>query len=600
MTVHRPARRFRLTALFITALFALAACGAEVSSELSISDDESGTRKLVATIVEEDLEYLDGGIEATEAALSAQLPEQLSFEGITPATDAEEEDAGEASESYLATFELEFSDLADYRSKAQALIDLAVEQEGAESDDTLGDFDSKTVEVAFEQSDGPLLDGIVLEENFTGAELLEWTSYALVEEGVVAEEDAASIISSTGTESRVIIGEEEYESSEPFSISEGTDNRFSSVNVTITDSGATVDMTSSYDADDAADELAQQYLEDTGVGQVEESSEGSWTVALDESASLQEQLSGLLEMDDLEIQVEESANTEEGTLLTTLTGTGFSCPAVCIDIPYISLDWGSDDLTPVDETVDGTTFTISYERAVRIDQVEIDTEVGLSGTVGQTYRFTVGSSQVEAFGEDLQSIFTPPEGTGSVETEAQDDATIFIATLDAAEPAELNATLDEFLPGSAVTLDGFDGIWPNYRVVASSFGVEALGVTPEQNLQLPFMHSADQDASSGVNADLNAEQTEYLVVASGPTLTGLITLGVLVVVLVVAIVLIVVFRKRIAAGLRSAQAHSQAAAQQRNATEPTAVYATSPAGLSVELLEDDAAWQADFTEAKLH
>src|SRR5699024_6083925 len=158
---------------------------------------------------------------------------------------------------------------------------------------------------------------------------------------------------------------------------------------------------------------------------------------------------------------------------------------------------------PVDETVDGTTFTISYERAVRIDQVEIDTEVGLSGTVGQTYRFTVGSSQVAAFGEDLQSIFTPPEGTGSVETEAHDDATVFIATLDSTEPEELNATLDEFLPGSAVTLDGFDGIWPNYRVVTSSFGVEALGVTPEQNLQLPFMHSADQDASSGVNADLN-------------------------------------------------------------------------------------------------
>jgi len=68
----------------------------------------------------------------------------------------------------------------------------------------------------------------------------------------------------------------------------------------------------------------------------------------------------------------------------------------------------------------------------------------------------------------------------------------------------------------------------------------------------------------------------------------------------VVIVLIVVFRKRIAAGLRSAQAHSQAAAQQRNATEPTAVYATQPAGSSVQLLEDDAAWQADFTEAKLH
>lgn len=82
------ARRFRLTAMLAAGLFILAACGAEVSSELKISEDESGTRTLVATIVEEDLEYLEGGIEATETALQSQLPEQLSFAGLIEASAA--------------------------------------------------------------------------------------------------------------------------------------------------------------------------------------------------------------------------------------------------------------------------------------------------------------------------------------------------------------------------------------------------------------------------------------------------------------------------------------------------------------------------------
>lgn len=581
----------------------LAACGAQVSSELEFSDDESGTRTLVATIAEEDLEYLEDGIEATEAALQAHLPEQLSFAGIAEASD-ETEEAADASDSYLATFELEFSDRADYAAKAQALLDLAVEKEEAVRDSSQGEVQQKTAEVVFEQSEGPLLDGVILDENFTGAELLDWASYALVEEGVVAEEESSSIIGSAGTESRVVIGGEEYESSEPFSVSEGTDHRFSDVSVTMTDSGTVVELSAAFNSGDydTGFELGQQYLQDTGVGELESTDDGYWTVTLDDSASLQEQLSGLLGMEELEIQVEETANIENGTLLTTLNGTGFSCAAVCRDTPSIGVSWGSDSITPIDEEAEGDTFQVSYERGVRVEQVDVETTVGMSGNIGQTYRFAVDSSQVEAFGEDLQSVFAPPEGAGSIETETTDDATVFVTTLDAAEPADLNATLEEFLPGSSISVSGFEGIWPEYRVNVSSYGVQALGTTPAQSINLPVMHSANQDASTGLNDDLAADQTDYTVVASGPTLSGLITLGVIFVVVVAAIVLIVVFRKRIAAGLRSAQ--QQAAAMQTAtsaAQAPGSEHEHSAAAVPPEaLLHDDEAWQAEFSEAKLH
>ena len=603
-TAVKPvARRFRITALLTAALFVLAACGAEVRSELEFADDESGTRTLVATIAEDDLEYLEGGIDAAESALEAHLPEQLSFAGITEASD-EDEDAADSSDGYLATFELEFSDRADYAAKAQALLDLAVEKEEAVRDSSQGEVQQKTVEVVFEQSDGPLLDGVILDENFTGADLLDWASYALVEEGVVAEEESDSVIGSTGTESRVVIGGEEYESSEPFSVSEGTDHRFSNVSVTITDSGTVVELAAAFNSGDhdTGFELGQQYLEDTGIGELESTDDGYWTVTLDDSASLQEQLSGLLGMDELEIQVEETANVENGTLLTTLTGTGFSCAAACRDTPSIGVSWGSESITPIEEEAEGDTFHISYERGVRVEQVDVETTIGMSGNIGQTYRFAVDSGQVEAFGDDLESVFAPPEGTGSIETETTDRSTVFVTTLDAVEPAELNATLEEFLPGSSISVSGFEGIWPEYRVNVNSYGVQALGATPAQNVNLPIMHSANQDASNGLGDDLAAEQTEYTLVAAGPTLSGLITLGVIIVVVVAAIVLIVVFRKRIATGLRSAQ--QQVAAMQAAtpaAQAPGSQHERSAAAVPPEaLLQDDEAWQAEFSEAKLH
>src|SRR5690625_2592749 len=221
-------RRIRLAALLAVGGLTLAACGAQVSSELEVSDDQSGTRTNVASIAEEEIEELSGGIEAAEAALEAHLPDELNFAGISQ-TDSDEEEAAGETDSYLAEFELAFSDLDDYQTKAQALLDLAVEKEEAIRDSSEPDVDHTPVQVDFVDNDGPLLDGFILEENFTGSDPLDCTSYALVEDGVVDEENANSIIGSAGDESRVLFNGDEYEASEPFSISEGEDQRFSDV-----------------------------------------------------------------------------------------------------------------------------------------------------------------------------------------------------------------------------------------------------------------------------------------------------------------------------------------------------------------------------------
>ncbi|NLZ98619.1 MAG: hypothetical protein GX920_07360, partial [Micrococcus sp.] len=126
-------RRYGLIALLSVGTLVLAGCGAQVSSELELSDDLSGTRTIVAAIADEDIQELSGGLEATEAALESHLPDELGFEGIAEAGSTEETedqaDQTDTSDGYQAVFTLEFSDLDDYASQAQALLDLADERE---------------------------------------------------------------------------------------------------------------------------------------------------------------------------------------------------------------------------------------------------------------------------------------------------------------------------------------------------------------------------------------------------------------------------------------------------------------------------------------
>lgn len=285
-----------------------------------------------------------------------------------------------------------------------------------------------------------MLDGFVFEESFAGADLLDWTGYALLDEGVVTEENARGVISGSGEDGRLMINDEEYETGEPFELNEGTDRRFDYVNVSITDQGTQVELTANlvHGDHDVGIELPQQHLDEAGVGEVEHDS-GYFTVILDESEPLQGQLQTLLGAEGLEIEVEKTANIEDSSLVTTLHGTGFSCAAVCRDQPTISVD-GYGELTPSEEEAEGDSFTVAYKRNVPVDEVAIDTEVTLSGSISQTHRYSVPTQAAETFGDDLQSMFAPQEGAGTIETESTDDAVVYVAELDAADPDEFNST----------------------------------------------------------------------------------------------------------------------------------------------------------------
>ena len=112
-------------------------------------------------------------------------------------------------------------------------------------------------------------------------------------------------------------------------------------------------------------------------------------------------------------------------------------------------------------------------------------------------------------------------------------------------------------------LEGFT-VWPSYTVEVSSFGAESFGEVSSQTVSLPAMHSVDAEASNGLDEELNSQQSAYVLAASGPTLSGMLLVGGLIVLGMIIGILVLVFRKRIASGLRSAQEQAQTMAHTAN------------------------------------
>src|SRR5699024_4801755 len=96
----------------LTSAVLLAACGADVNTQLELDKNYSGERQFVLTMAESDADTLSGGVDAAEQAVQSHLPDALAFEGLESVEDG-----------YKATFTMQFDDVADYRHKLKALLD---------------------------------------------------------------------------------------------------------------------------------------------------------------------------------------------------------------------------------------------------------------------------------------------------------------------------------------------------------------------------------------------------------------------------------------------------------------------------------------------
>ena len=172
----RGAVRALRSALLAGVVLLLSACGAVISTTLTVNEDGSGVRTITATLSASDIaDHVTGGVAAIEGAITASLPSAMTYEGRTEGPEGES----------VFTFTVPFEDPEDYQEKVVSIL-------GAGG---VVDLDAGTRIVL---ADSVFRQGLEVEENFTSQDLLAWLVNSLVETGAVPA-DSSSNASEIGT-----------------------------------------------------------------------------------------------------------------------------------------------------------------------------------------------------------------------------------------------------------------------------------------------------------------------------------------------------------------------------------------------------------------
>lgn len=185
-----------------------AACGADISTKLTVDDSFNGTREITAVIDSDDITKVTGGAAALEQVIKESKPADMDY--------TVKNNGGNT----VITFTIKFSGLEEYRTKINNIIDAGRAE------------DSELVpEVVFETGKTYFKEGFRLSENFTSVDLLNWYINALEESGIISE--------SQGNwyeigENKIVFSGKEYSSGSRLEADEQIKRCLSGINVTTT------------------------------------------------------------------------------------------------------------------------------------------------------------------------------------------------------------------------------------------------------------------------------------------------------------------------------------------------------------------------------
>lgn len=240
----------------------------------------------------------------------------------------------------------------------------------------------------------------------------------------------------------------------------------------------------------------------------------------------------------------------------TLAATG---PAAAENIPSVTTI----------ETVSSTQpLTEVFGDSVQLNRVSVDTQMGLTGSVNQTWEFTVDTDQANATNGELQNYLSPDPSVGTITSSENAGQTTYSVTLSGSDAIDFNTKLGSYIPGAYFQLETPNGfyIWPGYNVrmylpVTDTKLAGGVDGTYTYNLKLPFLNSFDASSQSLVaqgvvvsGSTVNGTQSNlqgtdvtshiYLA-AAGPNLVSLIVLVVLLLVLLALALLAIRHREKI-------------------------------------------------------
>lgn len=170
-------RKWILGCLVTILLFALAGCGAKVSTTLSVDSYFSGERVIQCRTTESDMNSkITGGEAAVDNIINNHRPNSLAFSKTKNGTDV------------IYTFKLMFNGYDDYKAKVDSLL-------------------GRTAEIEYSQPVSVFSEGLTLREDFNSRDLLGWFYNQIVANNLMSDpndlwEDAGTKVYLNGNEIR--------------------------------------------------------------------------------------------------------------------------------------------------------------------------------------------------------------------------------------------------------------------------------------------------------------------------------------------------------------------------------------------------------------
>ncbi|WP_067782494.1 hypothetical protein [Actinomyces vulturis] len=510
-------RNILVATLAVITAFVLAACGAKVDTLVTVNDgdDPGGSRVMTLHIADttNTKDRVHGGLDAVDKSIRDHLPPELEYSGIS-----------QVGKEATATFTLNFDNIEDYQTKAQALLDA-------------GNLTSVKARVVYSNTQDKLANGLIYSENFSSTDLLHWIPDALFDDGVIEKSDMSSVLSDGG--SKFIIAGHTFEDSYGYpSFADVVNNgvKHVTVEVVIKDDG-TYGLNVVFDDRERINKPRQQLLKDwftnhspEGTAVEDLTNDGNITgVTASYSTDNPEDLSAALQqiLAQPEASVTFEAPSPEPGALEAMKQVKIlaPCEGICstegsyeprIDVAVVVPSaWnaiepygfaGNDTVT-----INGSEGVFVFSKPVTIVNPTLTTSIGLDRSVTQTLEVVITDDLDDQMIESVKAALSPNNVFGDVSVSDYDKDGVkgkkFTLKAHAKNATAYNTLLRKAYGESTFGISMDDG-WPKDKYILTTdstmlnrlLGSSVQGTVGDY-LDLPFNNKVDkEDLKYGVVA----------------------------------------------------------------------------------------------------
>lgn len=587
----------------LSVAFVLTACGAVINTTLVINADGSGSRAISATVEADDLEKVEGGAAAIDKAITENIPEGMTYGGQKAGSDG----------AAVYSFMIDFESAKDYEEKVIGIL-------GA------GGVTDIDTEIEIVVADSIFREGVSVNENFTSQHLLQWLVKAMVESGIVDDDDEDDLselgktvveVDGVGHDSSAKI---EYSNIADYGIRE----------LTVTTEGVDTGeytRTISYDMSretysrdkDAYDEFFTKATPKGGTLTEPDEASTVWTISY--SAKNEKQLveftNTALNSTQTDFAVASEVDEDEPTMFHTSVIDYIECGQICNEDAEITSTLALPDSWQsggdASASADGWAMPISHDpvefsHRVQFTSVVAAASAAPSGENTLTIDYALSVENADLVGTAMEDFLQPDSTIADLSVDAGKDAVTYTITVKGEDAADLNQRLQDYLPGSQYRVAEADSTllttaYSVHMILALPRDVLSGGVVDgiTYRVDLPGGASVADNSSLPKGAEVAGNvvaftedapsSPEFTVEASGPNVSGIITIAVIVLIVLLLIAAVVFFVLRQKKKAKASGSDNALFSYGAPSSEPAAAAhgdATSPGNTSVPMSETGA------------